>query len=41
MGGRGLGLWGAASRSCGRGLELSIKRQQYQQFTTTPDAVMR
>jgi len=26
MGRRGLGLWGAASRPCGCGLDLSIKR---------------
>ena len=30
-----MGLWGAASRPCGRGLELSIKLRQYQQFTST------
>jgi len=35
MGGRGLGLWGTASRPCGRGLELSVKRQQYRQYTST------
>ena len=37
MGGRGLGLWGAASRPCGRVLELSIKRQQYHGFNSTQD----